>query len=82
MSDWMKKMVIEYLLKQLSEGKLEEWAEMIKAKVLPFLYEKKEQLLDELLEEAKKTKSPIDDMLVKKLDAFLDAFFPDNDKHL
>jgi len=55
---------------------------MIKAKVLPFLYEKKEQLLDELLEEAKKTKSPIDDMLVKKLDAFLDAFFPDNDKHL
>jgi hypothetical protein len=75
-------MVLDYLLAQLSEGKLEEWAEMIKAKALPYLYKKKEEFLDELLEEAEKTKSPIDDMLVKKLDAFLDAFFPDNDKML
>lgn len=78
----VKRMVLNYLLKQLTEKKLGEWADLVKGKVLPYLHEKKKDLLAELLEEAKKTETKLDDILLKKLDDFLDAFFPDNDKRL
>jgi len=82
LGDWIKQYVIDYLLKQLTQDKLDEWAGMVKGKILPYLYKKKEELLDDLKAEAEKTKTPIDDALVEALDKFLDAFFPDNSTHL
>jgi hypothetical protein len=82
MGDWVKRYVIDYLLLQLSQDKLEEWAGVIKGKALPYLYRKKEELLNDLKAEAAATDTPIDDALVEALDKFLDAFFPDNSSHL
>lgn len=78
MPSWIEKFVIDYLLKMLTDEKLDEWAALVKEKALPYLYEKKEVFIKDLRIEAEKTKTPVDDRLVEALDRFLTAFFPDN----
>lgn len=82
MKDYLLKLAIEWLLKNLTKENVEKWAEMVKNYLLPKLRMSKNELIKRLRDEAAKSPSSLDDHAVTLLDTFLEALLPDNPTHL
>lgn len=79
MKDWITKLIIEQLLKQLTKEKIEEWVDAGKAALKPMAYTAKDAVVAAATKAAADTTNTIDDELVKKMDdvltALLNEFF-------
>ena len=82
MKQWIFEMILNYLVKELTEDKLKEWAKGIKVWAIPYIKAYKSDFITRLRVEAAKTETQIDDAVVTSLDEFLECFMPDNTKCL
>jgi hypothetical protein len=76
--DWLVNMIVKWILEQVKNGTIEAIADKAKAVVLPWLRDRKDELIARLKEEARKTGTPIDDAFVDWIDIFIEAWIPDS----
>ncbi len=74
---WALVKMLEYLATNLSVERVKEWADWVKANIVPWVRAKKAELIIALRAKAADTATPIDDVMVDALDVFLEAFIPD-----
>ena len=82
MQNWIVKILVEWLVNNLTAERIKEWSDQAKNFVLPWLRATKDKLIASLKAEAQKTDNSLDDSLVDALDSFLEAFLFDNPTHL
>lgn len=76
MKDWLINLVVEMILKAISDEKIEYVAAQIQAFLIPFLHEQKDVLIARLRARAEETGTTLDDAAVRALDVFLSKFIP------
>ena len=74
---WALIKMLEFLTANLTMEKVKEWADWVKAEIVPWVRNLKSELIANLRKKAAVTTSPIDDAMVDALDVFLEAFIPD-----
>jgi hypothetical protein len=76
MKEWLLNLIVEFILKAISDDKIQDLASQIKSVMIPFLREQKDALISRLMQKAAATNTPIDDAVYHALDVFLDSFIP------
>lgn len=76
MQNWIMNLIVEMLLKAVTDDKIDSLAEKVKSFLIPFLQEQKEVLIDKLMQKAASTSTEIDDAVYHALGVFLDSFIP------
>lgn len=76
MKDFILNWLAEQILKSIEDEKIEALALKLKALAIPYLHEKKDELIALLREKAKATSSKVDDQVVHALDVFLTSLIP------
>ena len=82
MKDWLQVQLVRLILDFLTEDKIDDLALYLKSSIFPFLHEKKSELLGHLKEYAEVTETQLDDIMIEKLEDFIDAFLPDCPSYL
>jgi hypothetical protein len=77
MKDWLIGIVVEFLLKQLTQKNVEKLANQIQCFLVPVVRAQKDEIIAKLKAKAKETATPIDDAAYLALDVFFEAFLPD-----
>jgi len=72
MKEWIVKLIVQWLLANLTEDNLKEWADKAKAWLKPLVQQYKADIMAFLKAEAAKTDTPIDDKIVNGADKFMD----------
>jgi hypothetical protein len=73
MKEWILKLVVEWLLSNVSKEQIDEWMEKY---VLPFLSKQRERLFQWIDELVASTESEVDDVLAQVLKYAIDALLP------
>lgn len=76
MKDWLINLVVEMILKAISDEKIEDVAHKIQAFLIPYLHEQKNQIIAKLQIKAQATDTNLDDAAVHALNVFLSSFIP------
>ena len=79
MREFVIGILISYIKDYLTQEKMREFAEGTKAYLVPKLHEWRDTLLIAARREAAKSETTIDDAAVDALEAYIDAFMPDNE---
>jgi len=74
--NWVLQKLIEWLIANLTEQVIKDWADKLKAFVLPWLTKQKDHIIAELRKAAADSSTPIDDVAVDAFDKFLNALLP------
>ena len=76
MREWILGMIVNLIVTYLKDGTVQDAAHKIRAVVIPFLHEQKDELIKRLRVEASKTENNIDDAVVDTLEVFLTELLP------
>jgi len=74
MQGWIVKLVVNWLIANLTEEKIKEWTDAFKQWVMPILVKYKVEIFAKLREEAKKTDNDLDDAAIDVLEQIVEQF--------
>jgi len=76
--DWVVQKLVAWLIANLTEEMITEWADKLKAIMVPWIRTKAHQIIADLRVAAADSATPVDDLAVDAFEKFLDAMLPDN----
>lgn len=76
MKDWILNLLVDLILKAITDDKIEDLAHKVQAFLLPYLKEQKDAVILKLQAKAAATNTKLDDAAVHALDVFLSSFIP------
>ena len=74
MQSWIIKLIVGWLIDNLTEEKVKEWTDQFKKWVMPILVKYKQEIFDKLYEAAADTETELDDAAVKALEMIVEQF--------
>lgn len=78
MQQWLIKVLLGWLVNNLTEEKIKKWADMAKNVVIPWIRQMKDSLIAGLKNAVPDGSNPLILQAVDAFDVFLEAFLPDN----
>lgn len=77
MWNWVLQKAVQFLVSNLTEELIKEWAKKTKTVVLPWIRNKKAELIAILRKKAQESTNTLDDAGVDALDIYLEELLPD-----
>lgn len=74
MQNWIIKLIVSWLIDNLTEEKVKEWTDAFKQWVLPIILKYKSEVFAKLHEAAADTETELDDAAVRALEMIVDQF--------
>jgi len=74
MQNWIVKLIVGWLIDNLTEEKVKEWTDQFKQWILPHILSYKNEIFQKLHEAAADTSTELDDAAVKALEMIVDQF--------
>lgn len=76
MKDFLIGIIVKWILNEVTSGGAEKLAEKLKAVALPWIDAQRDELIARLKREAQATSTPVDDAVIRALEAFLAEIIP------